>query len=194
MAWVSAYFSGFQIKNMRAPKYDAWGAIYKCYEKAMKHLILIIMFFPLMSLASSLNGIWQEDLLKTIKWNKQNRKVEEGYLEKLSAISGHLFIQYRNGKFCQFNEEFTGEYNGKAFPVYKYDTENATYKVLTENEFGAVIELTYLEGTSFIEMLNFDGPESMYGNRLGQEDYGQPGHRTYFKKVQGVIPDVGCAN
>ena len=160
----------------------------------MKHLILIIMLFPVTSLASSLNGIWQEDLLKTIKWNSENRKVEDGYLEKLSAISGHIFIRYLDGKFCQFNEEFTSEYNGKAFPVYKYDTENATYEVLAENEFGAVIELTYLEGTSFIEMLNFDGPESMYGNRLGQEDYGQPGHRTYFKKVRGAIPDVGCAN
>jgi len=144
------------------------------------------------SYAVSLDGTWQEDKERSFNWNSINSKADPESLEKLAAIMGHMYFTYKDGLMCQFFEPYTLKYKGNISEVSRPTTEVAKYQVVSENEFGFVLNLKYSDSMEAIEMLIYESEDSFYGVRLTTEDYGLPGLRIYFKKVAPVKWDYDC--
>jgi len=138
--------------------------------------------FSTYTLGVELNGTWKEDLSKTIEWNSTHRINEEGYLKKLKAVIGHFYISYSNGEMCNYTEPFIVSYKGKSTDVGPIFLKG-NYQVIANNKFGYVVK-SEIDGHQNIDMLIFENDKSMYAASLTTEDYGQPGLRTYFKKVK----------
>ena len=155
-------------------------------------LFILLIFICTPSYTYELDGIWQEDVDKTIQWNKTNRIVEEEYLKKMGAIMGHMWISYSEGDWCLFNEPYEHNYSGKKTAVPRFDTSFGKYKILAENEYGYVIESSFKNDHKNIEMIVFESDDSLYAHGLTTEDFGQPGSRVYFKRVAPVKWSFDC--
>lgn len=156
---------------------------------------LILFFAVIASMSSygvSLDGIWLEDKEKTIQWSIDNLKSEPAYLEKLAAISGHMYFSFSDGIRCQFFEPYTMKYRGNEKKVERYSTLLAKYEIIGKNQYGFVMNITYPDNQEAIDMLIYENEESFYAVTLTTEEYGHPGSRTYFKKVAPVKWDYDC--
>jgi len=159
----------------------------------MKYFAITVCSFFLSSYAYSieLNGTWKEDVSKTIQWNSTYRNIEDGYLNKLKAIMGHLYISYSNGEMCSYTEPHVVQFKGKSSKRGALFFKSS-YEVIAENKFGFVLN-SVIDGQQNIDMIVFENDTSIYGLGLTTEDYGQPGLRTYFKKVSGLKEMAKCS-
>ena len=148
--------------------------------------VFLTMFTTSNVLAFSLEGTWQEDKEKTLSWNETNRVVNGGYLENMEKILGNVFVTYSQGKHCFYSRPYQISNGEKISEITAYPVQIASYDVLAKNEYGFVLKSTYKDELENIVMYIFEGEDSMYGVSLTTEDFGQPGSRIYFKKVQPV--------
>lgn len=139
----------------------------------------LALLFPIISNAVTLDGTWQSDKEKTLKWNSEHSKIDPSELKKLSYILGHTYLMYNAGKALVYFDSY--EINGKK--IEPLCAQESTYKVIAENDHGVVIKQSYSDGSDVISMLIFESNNSFYGATLDTEDYGKPGHRDYFKKI-----------
>lgn len=140
----------------------------------------------------SLNGTWQEDREKTIRWNSTNLKIDEESLEKLSAILGHMYLRFNDGVRCQFFEPYTMIYKGKERQVDRLITQHAQFEIIGENQYGFALKIIHPNKQVDIDSIIYENEDSFYVVSLTTEDYGFPGSRTYFKKVEPVKWSYDC--
>ncbi len=143
-------------------------------------------------LGVTLDGTWKEDVIKTIQWNSKHIKTGNGYLEKLRAVLGHLYVSYENGTSCLYIEPYTLKYkdNISTFDLF---LQKWKYEVLALNEYGFIIRTTF-EDIEYIEMIVFENETSIYSYRLTSDEDSNPGFRLYMKKVSNkkIMSDCGA--
>ena len=93
---------------------------------------------------------------------------------------------------CQYSEPYEINHKGKTTQVSAYLPEMADYDIIAKNEEGMVVRASYPIGAEHITMHIFEGENSMYGVGLSTEEFGQPGNRTYFKRVPPVEWESVC--
>ena len=145
-------------------------------------LIALTILFPVLASANSLEGTWKSDKEKTLLWNSKHRKVSDEYLLKLDYILGHHYLTYETGKSCNYFESFS--IKGKLNEAYALP--ESSYKIVATNDHGVVVEETLSTGENIVFMVIFESSESFYGVMLDTEDFGQPGHREYYKRVKPI--------
>ncbi|MBU2986378.1 hypothetical protein KO528_13535 [Saccharophagus degradans] len=155
-------------------------------------ILIVLSLFSIPVLSISIEGTWQEDKGKTLRWNSENGRLSESHLANMEKILGNLFVTYKNGRMCQYSKPYEVFNDGNVKSIKAYIPEYADYNVLAGNESGFVIRTVYTEGAENITMHIFESENSMYGVVLSTEDYGYPGSRTYFKKVEPVKWESVC--
>jgi len=144
--------------------------------------IILLVLLPVIASAASLEGTWKSDEEKTLFWNSEYQKVSDEHLLKLSYILGHHYLTYEAGKSCSYFETFA--IKGKINEAHALP--ESSYTVAAKNDHGVVVEETLSTGEKVIYMIVFESNDSFYGVMLDAENFGQPGHREYYKRVNSI--------
>ncbi|MDH5631065.1 MAG: hypothetical protein OEY96_13015 [Gammaproteobacteria bacterium] len=141
----------------------------------MKYLIFVILFLCSNISAYELNGTWVSDKEKTLKWIGENLKEDVEFTQDLSKILGHHYITYHNEKTCSYMSEWKTE--TKTNEAFSMPTQK--YNIIAKNDYGFVVSSEH-----YIFMLIFESDNSYYGVALDTEEYGHPGSREYYKRIE----------
>ncbi len=154
----------------------------------MKSLFASVLMISLASPASgapALVGKWQSDRELTMRFIKDNVRLEDKTYKFLSDMMGRLELTFTPEQVHFYLPDWEAKIEGKAHRMVGFN-EKTPYTVLYASE--RVIVATGIEpvtGKKVVTTYNFDGPDVMWLYTGGADNALPDSHyREYFRRVR----------